>query len=69
MSAQIYITHSSGFKSHLAHFQSKQTNKKKCPPRKKFRKWNILALILKKIIFSQKKAFVIFSQEKDFLLF
>ena len=65
MLAQIYITHISGFKSHLAHFQSKQTNKKKRPPRKNFQKCNILVLILQKNhIFSKESFCYIFPKEK-----
>ena len=70
MLAQIYITNISGFKSHLTHFQSKQTNKKKTSTPKKFPEMqHSSSNITKKIIFSQKKASVIFSQKKDFLLF
>ena len=70
MLAQIYITNISGFKSHLTHFQSKQTNKKKRPPRKNFRKCNIPVLILqKKSYFLKRKLLLYFPKRKIFFYF
>ena len=62
-------------KDHKAHFPAQPPPKKtkKSPPEKNslyFRKWNFLALILKKIlIFSRKITFFVFSEKKAFLIF